>query len=78
MWLACAEPSGLGMGLGFGLIISSVFTKMFFAPTIAYGQVMGIKMKLLQPDQDESMAAAKRYQQQGNREAAKIERGKLK
>lgn len=47
MWLACAEPTGLGMGLGMGLIVSSVFTKLFFAPTIAYGQVMGIKMKLL-------------------------------
>ena len=47
MWLACADSPGLGMGLGVGLIVSSVFTKLFFAPTIAYGQVMGIKMKLL-------------------------------
>lgn len=36
LWLACAEPSGLGVGLGFGLIISSFMTKAAFTPFIAY------------------------------------------
>lgn len=34
-------------------------------------------MKLLQPDIDEVQSAIKRYQQQGNTKAAKVERGKL-
>ena len=65
LWLACAEPSGLGMGLGMGLILSSFMTKAVFTPFILYSQQVGIKMKLLQPDQDEIMATMKRYQQQG-------------
>jgi len=35
-------------------------------------------MQLLKPDTEEMMAAAKRYQGQGNAEAAKMERNKLK
>jgi membrane protein insertase Oxa1/YidC/SpoIIIJ len=37
-----------------------------------------MEMKLLQPDNDEVMAAMKRHQQQGNREAIKMEKAKLK
>ena len=35
-------------------------------------------MKLMAPDQDDMMAAMKKYQQQGNKDAAKIEQQKLK
>lgn len=35
-------------------------------------------MKLLAPDQEEAMAIIKKYNQQGNRDAAKIEQNKLK
>lgn len=65
LWLACAEPSGLGMGLGLGLIVSSFFTKAIFSPVIIYSQMVGVKLKLLQPDNDELMASMKRYSQQG-------------
>lgn len=65
LWLACAEPSGLGLGLGAGLILSSFFTKAVFTPVIIYSQMVGVKMKLMQPDNDEIMASMKRYQQQG-------------
>ena len=36
LWLTCAESSGLGMGLGVGLIVSSFITKAFFSPLIIY------------------------------------------
>ena len=65
LWLACAEPSGLGLGLGMGLILSSFMTKAVFTPFILYSQQVGIKMKLLQPDNDEIQASMKRYSQQG-------------
>lgn len=39
---------------------------------------MGIKMQLLKPDMEETQSAMKRYQSQGNREAVKMERAKLK
>ena len=35
-------------------------------------------MKLLQPDNEDSQAMMKRYNQQGNKEAVKIERAKMK
>jgi hypothetical protein len=76
--MICSEPSGLGIGLGFGLIVSSVISKSVFAPLILYGQSVGIKMRLLAPDQDEMMANMKRLSSQGNREAAKVEKNKLK
>jgi hypothetical protein len=60
LWMACSEPTGLGMGLGFGLIVCSVITKSIFAPIILYGQSVGIKMRLLAPDSDEMMANIKR------------------
>ena len=62
MWLACAEPSGLGFGLGVGLILSSFATKALFTPVMIYSQSVGVKMKLLQPDTDDVMANMKRYQ----------------
>jgi hypothetical protein len=51
----------MGMGMGIGLIASSLFTKAIFAPFIIYSQMVGLKMKLLQPDQEEMMANMKRY-----------------
>jgi len=45
MWTYCAES--LGMGMGIGLIASSLFTKAIFAPFIIYSQMVGLKMKLL-------------------------------
>jgi hypothetical protein len=63
MWLACAEPTGLGFGLGVGLIMSSFISKAMFTPVIIYSQSVGIKMKLLTPDSDDTMASMKRYQQ---------------
>lgn len=61
MWLYCAES--MGMGMGYGLLASSLFTKAIFAPFIIYSQMVGLKMKLLQPDQEEMMANMKRYTQ---------------
>lgn len=63
MWIYCAES--LGMGMGFGLLASSLFTRTLFTPFIIYSQMVGVKMKLLQPDQEEMMANMKRYSQQG-------------
>jgi hypothetical protein len=60
LWMVCSEPTGLGMGLGFGLIVSSMISKSVFAPIILYGQSVGIKMRLLAPDSDEMMANIKR------------------
>lgn len=65
MWTLAAEPSGLGLGLGMGLILTSFISKSVFTPVIIYSQSVGVKMKLLQPDQDEIMASMKRYSQQG-------------
>jgi len=39
---------------------------------------MGMKMKLLQPDMDRALASMKRHQQQGNNEASKLERQKMR
>lgn len=63
MWMYTAES--MGMGMGFGLVASSLFTKAIFAPFIIYSQMVGLKMKLLQPDQEEMMANMRRYSQQG-------------
>lgn len=43
-----------------------------------YSQVTGIKIKLLQPDQDEMQEIMKRHMKSGNREGANIERAKMK
>lgn len=34
MWIVCAD--NMGMGLGLGLIASSLATKLFFSPAIIY------------------------------------------
>lgn len=61
LWITCAETYGLGLGLG--LIASSFITKAVFSPTVIYSQTVGMKMKLMAPDQEEMMAAMRRYQQ---------------
>jgi len=63
LWITCAEPSGLGFGLGVGLILSSLITKAAFSPVMIYSQSVGVKMRLLQPDTDDIMSSMKRYQQ---------------
>lgn len=73
-----ASGDGYGLGMGVGLVLSSLATRLMFAPFIIYGQTVGHKMKLLQPDLDVIQSAMKRYGQQGNREAAKIEQAKIK
>jgi hypothetical protein len=35
MWINCSDLGGMGMGLG--LIITSLLTKSIFAPVIVYG-----------------------------------------
>lgn len=63
-WMLMATSGdGYGMGMGFGLIVSSLLTRMIFAPFIIYGQTVGHKMKLLQPDIEVAQAAAKRFSQ---------------
>jgi hypothetical protein len=50
-WLTAAQTGS--MGLTFGLIISTLATRLFFMPSSLYSQIVGHKMKLLQPDNDE-------------------------
>lgn len=59
-------------------MITALAVRLVFTPLAIYSQATGIKIKLLQPDQDEIMEAAKRHMKSGNREAATIERQKLK
>lgn len=75
-WIYCAEE--LGMGLGWGLLITSFAVRLLFTPFIMYSQITGIKIKLLQPDMSELMENTKRHMKAGNREATKIEREKMK
>lgn len=51
MWVFSADEIGLGMGLG--LILTSLSVRLLFAPFIMYSQITGIKLKLLKPDMDE-------------------------
>jgi len=51
MWLTCAD--GWGLGLGLGLMASSLITRLIFVPSMIYAQASGLKMKLMQPDQEE-------------------------
>ena len=37
MWIVCAENLGLGMGMG--LVVSSLLTKAVFTPIIVYGVI---------------------------------------
>jgi len=64
--------------MGAGLVIAAVGTRLIFLPVLMYNQMTGIKMKLLQPDIDEFQAAGKSYMEQGNKEAAQLERQKIK
>ena len=75
-WIQTAAMNN--MGLCGGLIITAAATKAIFLPFQLYSQILAYKMKLLAPDQEDSMAIIKKYNQQGNREAAKIEQQKLK
>ncbi len=58
-WMFLANDCG--MGLSVGLIAATVFTKALFAPNVLYSQMVGIKMKLLQPDMDKAVANMKRH-----------------
>ena len=62
----------------YGLMSVALLTRFMFVPLQLYSQIIGQKMKLLQPDNEESQAMMKRYNQQGNKEAVKIERAKMK
>lgn len=66
------------MGLGAGLLLTSFAVRFFFIPLAMYSQVTGIKIKLLQPDQQAIMDSMKRHMKAGNREAAAIDKQKLK
>lgn len=68
----------MGLGVGTGLLIASFGARLFFLPSIIYSQMVGVKQKMLGPDMDEIQANLKRYSSQGNKEAAKQERGKMK
>jgi len=59
LWTFFAETQGMGMG--FGVIATSLVMRGIFAPVIIYSQTVGMKMKLLGPDQDEATAAMKRH-----------------
>ena len=58
-WVTMAQVSGTGM-CG-GLIITAVFTRLLFVPLGIYSQLTSHKLKLLQPDMDESHAKMKSY-----------------
>jgi YidC/Oxa1 family membrane protein insertase len=75
-WIYLAEDCGLGIGTG--LLIVSLSVRALFIPLAMYSQATGIKIKLLQPDQEEMTEIMKRHMKSGNREAAKIERQKMK
>jgi membrane protein insertase Oxa1/YidC/SpoIIIJ len=60
-WMLCAEPHGLGLGLGWGLIVSTLTMRALFVPSLMYSQITGFKMMLLKPDVDEMTASVKRY-----------------
>lgn len=50
-WMAAAETNNLG--LGFGLMITSLVTKLALSPITLYSQMIGHKMKLLEPDTED-------------------------
>lgn len=75
-WIYLAEDCG--MGLGAGLLITSLAVRLAFVPLVMYSQITGVKIKLLQPDQEELTESMKRHMKTGNREGAKLEREKMK
>jgi len=68
----------MGLGLGGGLLVTSLAVRIAFVPLALYSQATGIKIKLLQPDQNDIQEVVKRHMKSGNREGAKIERAKAK
>lgn len=75
-WFYLADELGLGMGAG--LMVACLGARLAFVPLLCYTQITGIKMKLLQPDIDDIQTSMKRHMKEGNREATKVERAKLK
>jgi len=59
LWMFYAEAHGTGMG--YGIVLASLTSRLIFAPLAIYSQTIGLKMKLLQPDSDELMASMKRH-----------------
>jgi len=59
MWMSAADVGS--MGLCWGLLLSTLATRMVFVPIQVYSQMVGHKMKLLAPDQEDSMNATKAY-----------------
>lgn len=74
-WMTAASTGN--MGLFGGLIVVTLATRLTLFPITIYGLLSGQKMKMLQPDNDELMAKYKKYTQQGNKQAAAIERQKM-
>lgn len=75
-WIYLAEDCGYGLGAG--LLITSFAVRLAFIPLVMYSQMTGVKIKLLQPDQEEITEVMKRHMKSGNKEAATIERQKMK
>jgi membrane protein insertase Oxa1/YidC/SpoIIIJ len=61
LWLYSSDEWSLGLGLG--LMASTFCVRLAFVPLVIYQQASGMKMKLMQPDQEEMQAAVKRYSQ---------------
>ena len=75
-WIYFAED--IGVGLGAGLLITSIGARLVFLPIMVYSQISGIKVKLLQPDQEELQERYKRATKAGNKDQARQERIKMK
>jgi hypothetical protein len=60
-WMDLSLTSGFG--LTYGLVVMATATRFFFIPIQLYSQIIGHKMKLLQPDLDEIKSNIKRYSQ---------------
>ena len=66
------------MGLGAGLLLTSLSVRLAFLPIMVYSQISYTKIKLLQPDQDELTERYKRAAKVGNKNQAQKERQKMK
>mmetsp|Transcript_14448 Transcript_14448/g.24653 ORF Transcript_14448/g.24653 Transcript_14448/m.24653 type:complete len:312 (-) Transcript_14448:32-967(-) len=75
-WMAFSQTGDIGLGCG--LILTTIGTRLVMLPIQFYQQISSYKLKLLQPDIDESMANMKTYMKQGNKEATKTERARMK
>ena len=58
-WMELSMTSGFG--LSYGLLVMATATRFIFLPVQLYSQIVGHKMKLLQPDMDEIRDNVKRY-----------------